>query len=207
MYTTLEGGQILRGLRNIQSQTNNLSVKTVKNTKVNKDKASTHNVFYCLTTNKYCYSSISFLMLWQEVIINNEIGTGKNAEQLIWYAYKRTLLRRTALIHRTDNIDKYLPYLGSYIHCLYIICALCQNHDMAYYYIKWNLCPQPTPLLNVSCISTAYRNIMELYKQLQWQKTKSKWNVAIQFSQDNKYWNKKEIYIPHTDNIKIRYLR
>lgn len=48
---------------------------------------------------------------------------------------------------------------------------------------------------------------MELYKQLQWQETKSKWNVAIQFSQNSKYWNKKEIYFPHTDNIKIRYLR
>jgi hypothetical protein len=47
MYTTLEDGQTLSGLRNIKV-TNNLSEKSQKH-KFNKDEASTHTTDYSIT--------------------------------------------------------------------------------------------------------------------------------------------------------------
>lgn len=130
MYTTLEGGQIMRGLRNIKkSDKQPFIANGQKNTKINKDKHRHTQHSLALQINYYYYSTLLHLRCFDMKLINK-------------LALERTQSTHITFISKdcnyptlSDNVDKYLPQLGSYIHCLYTICALYQNHyNIAYYY-------------------------------------------------------------------------
>jgi hypothetical protein len=59
-----------------------------------------------------------------------------------------------------SNIDKYLPYIGSNMHTVvYYLCSLPELwHGLLLH--KTKVFPQPTPLLNVLCVSTTFRKTM-----------------------------------------------